>query len=91
MNATNRREFLQTAVAGLAMGGGVLAAQETGPAGLPKRPLGKTGEKVTIIALGGWDIGTIKDHGEAVRIMHEAIDEGLTFFDNCWDYHQGGS
>jgi len=91
MNTTSRREFLQTALAGLAMGGSVLAAEERGPEGIPKRPLGKTGEKVSIIALGGWDIGAVKDPAEAVRIMHEAIDEGLTFFDNCWDYHQGGS
>jgi aryl-alcohol dehydrogenase-like predicted oxidoreductase len=46
---------------------------------------------VTIIALGGWDIGNVKDKDEAVAIMHEAIDEGLTFFDNSWDYHDGGS
>ena len=35
--------------------------------------------------------GRLEDADEAVRIMHEAIDEGLTFFDNCWDYHQGRS
>jgi aryl-alcohol dehydrogenase-like predicted oxidoreductase len=46
---------------------------------------------VSIIGLGGWDIGAVKDENEATAIMHEAIDEGLTFFDNCWDYHDGGS
>ena len=91
MNNTTRREFLTTALAGLAMGRSAIAAQEQGPGGLPRRPLGKTGEKVTIIGLGGWHIGAVEERGEAVAIMHQAIDEGLTFFDNCWEYHDGGS
>jgi uncharacterized protein len=59
---------------------------------LPTRPLGKTGVNVSIICLGGWHIGqpAIGDT-EAVRIMHAAIDEGVTFFDNAWDYHDGRS
>lgn len=59
---------------------------------IPTRPLGKTGVNVSIICLGGWHIGqpAIGD-AEAVRIMHTAIDEGLTFFDNAWDYHEGRS
>ena len=59
--------------------------------GLPTRVLGRTGVRVSIIGLGGWHIGAVKDHDEAVRIMHTAIDEGLTFFDNAWDYHNGHS
>ena len=59
--------------------------------GIPTRPLGKTGAKVSIICLGGWHIGDVKDKAEAVKIMHTAIDEGINFFDNCWDYHDGGS
>ena len=59
---------------------------------IPTRPLGKTGVNVSIICLGGWHIGqpAIGD-AEAERIMHAAIDEGVTFFDNAWDYHDGGS
>src|SRR5204862_133138 len=38
---------------------------------------------------GGWHIGVLKDEDEAVRIMHAAIDEGINFFDNAWDYHDG--
>lgn len=93
MSDRNRREFLRATTAGLALAGlgsTVLAEQEDSPDGLPKRPLGKTGEKVSIIALGGWHIGSI-DPNEAISIMHQAIDEGLTFFDNAWDYHDGGS
>lgn len=59
--------------------------------GLPTRVLGRTGERVSILCLGGWHIGSVKDDNEAIRIMHTAIDEGLTFFDNAWDYHDGHS
>jgi len=59
---------------------------------IPTRPLGKTGANVSIICLGGWHIGqpAIGD-SEAERIMHAAIDHGVTFFDNAWDYHEGRS
>jgi predicted aldo/keto reductase-like oxidoreductase len=90
----NRREFLQSSLAaGTAIGlaGLTHAADDATGKGLPTRPLGKTGEKVSMICLGGWHIGSIKDHEEAIRIMHAAIDNGLTFFDNAWDYHDGGS
>ena len=58
---------------------------------MPTRVLGRTGQRVSIVALGGWHIGAIKDEKEAIRIMHAAIDEGVTFFDNAWDYHDGHS
>jgi predicted aldo/keto reductase-like oxidoreductase len=59
---------------------------------IPTRPLGKTSANVSIICLGGWHIGqpAIGD-AEAERIMHAAIDHGVTFFDNAWDYHDGRS
>src|SRR6266851_4558146 len=90
----NRREFLAGSLAaGAALSLGTLAegANDAGTNGLPTRSLGKTGEKVSILCLGGWHIGAVKDEQEAIRIMHAAIDEGLTFFDNAWDYHDGGS
>src|ERR1700686_4970040 len=88
--ANSRREFLHaTVAAGTAAGLG--AANEDESKGLPTRPLGKTGIPVSCLALGGWHIGSVKDDKEAVRIMHAAIDEGLTFFDNAWDYHDGHS
>jgi aryl-alcohol dehydrogenase-like predicted oxidoreductase len=93
MSTTNRREFLQATGAGLAlagMGSSVLADQQDSPAGIPTRPLGKTGERVSIVCLGGWHIGTLPEQ-EAIAVMHEAIDQGMTFFDNAWDYHQGHS
>src|SRR5262252_2650444 len=89
-----RREFLQTNLVGaaaLGLASTVVGADEGASKGLTTRPLGKTGEKVSCLCLGGWHIGAVKDQQEAVRIMHAAIDEGLTFFDNAWDYHDGGS
>jgi predicted aldo/keto reductase-like oxidoreductase len=91
-----RREFLQTAAAGgAALGLGALAdaAQEAGQAGqgLPRRVLGRTRENVSILCLGGWHIGNVRNDDEAIRIMHAAIDEGINFFDNAWDYHDGRS
>src|SRR5579859_7456386 len=83
-----RRDFLGAALTGAAALGlenNALARDEPSPlAGLPTRALGKTGVRVPIICLGGWHIGAVKDENEAVKIMHAAIDEGLTFFDNAW-------
>ena len=93
--STTRRQFLTEVSAGAtiaALGADVLAGQQpASAAGLPTRVLGRTGESVSIVCLGGWHIGAVPSKDEAIRIMHAAIDEGLTFFDNCWDYHDGGS
>ncbi|MFN4259235.1 MAG: aldo/keto reductase [Gemmataceae bacterium] len=88
-----RRDFLQTSLAGAAALGlsAAVGADDAAGKGLAMRPLGKTGVKVSLICLGGWHIGSVKDDNEAVKIMHAAIDEGLTFFDNAWDYHDGHS
>jgi predicted aldo/keto reductase-like oxidoreductase len=93
INDETRREFLQTGVAATAAAavGGAGLAQDAAAKGLPTRPLGSTGVNVSIICLGGWHIGDVKDKQEAIKIMHTALDEGMTFFDNCWDYHDGGS
>jgi aryl-alcohol dehydrogenase-like predicted oxidoreductase len=97
MTNSNRRQFLQSSVAAgtaLALGRSLLAAQTDDGSGLPQRPLGRSGQPVSILCLGGWPIGQAgKDDGDdaAVKLMHRALDEGLTFFDNCWDYHDGYS
>jgi predicted aldo/keto reductase-like oxidoreductase len=92
-DANNRREFLQ---ASLAVGSSaglstIVEGAEDAAKGLPTRALGKTKERVSLLCLGGWHIGSVKDEKEAVRIMHAALDGGMTFFDNAWDYHDGGS
>ena len=55
------------------------------------RKLGRTGEKVSAVGLGGFHIGFPKDPTEGVRIIRHALDRGITFLDNCWDYHNGES
>jgi len=93
---TTRRDFARSltaaAASAAALADQMIAQTASGSAtGLPTRPLGKTGQRVSIICLGGWHIGAVKEEAEAIRIMHASIDEGLTFFDNAWDYHNGGS
>lgn len=58
---------------------------------MPTRILGKTGERVSIVGLGGFHLGMPKDAKESVRIVRTAVDRGVTFMDNCWDYHHGES
>jgi predicted aldo/keto reductase-like oxidoreductase len=55
------------------------------------RGLGRTGERVSAIGLGGYHIGVQPDEQESITLIRSAIDRGITFLDNCWDYHQGGS
>jgi predicted aldo/keto reductase-like oxidoreductase len=55
------------------------------------RTLGRTGEEVSIIGLGGHHIGRQKEEKESIAIIRAAIDAGINFMDNCWDYHDGGS
>src|SRR5687768_6091317 len=58
---------------------------------IPRRPLGRTGVEVSAIGLGGYHLGLIPTEREAIRIVHEAIDAGITFMDNAWEYHDGKS
>jgi aryl-alcohol dehydrogenase-like predicted oxidoreductase len=55
------------------------------------RTLGSTGEKVSIVGLGGSHIGKVEDESESIRIMRTALDQGLNFMDNSWDYNDGES
>ncbi len=60
-------------------------------AGIQTRELGKTGVRVSIIGLGGYHLGLPKDEQESVRMVRTALDHGLNFMDNCWDYNNGKS
>ena len=87
-----RREFLETA-AGVTVAGTLLprvwAAEVKN--GIPYRTLGNTGENVSCIGLGGYHLGSQKDEQESIRIIRTALDEGINFLDNCWDYNDGAS
>jgi aryl-alcohol dehydrogenase-like predicted oxidoreductase len=58
---------------------------------IPSRPLGRTGEMVTALGVGGYHLGLVSSAREAIRIVQAAIDEGITFLDNAWEYHDGES
>ncbi|HEU5125472.1 MAG TPA: aldo/keto reductase [Verrucomicrobiae bacterium] len=86
-----RREFVKLTVASslaVSAGASVWAAESKND--IPYRALGRTGEKVSVIGLGGYHIG-IPAETEGIRLIRSAIDRGINFMDNCWDYHNGGS
>jgi len=91
-----RRQFIQQSAllsAGvlLAAGSNSLLA-ESSDDGMSYRTLGRTGERVSVIGLGGWHIGqpSLAEH-ESIQRIRQAIDRGITFMDNCWDYNEGAS
>src|SRR4051794_1103030 len=96
-----RREFLGVmaatsaaplaADAGPADGGKPERPKETLRGEMRYRPLGRTGEEVSLIGLGGHHIGRQKEEKDSIAIIRAAIDAGINFMDNCWDYHDGGS
>ena len=53
------------------------------------KPLGREGVQLSIFGLGGYHLGTLDSVGDAIRIVHEAIDAGINFFDNAWEYSEG--
>jgi aryl-alcohol dehydrogenase-like predicted oxidoreductase len=88
-----RREFLESlgglSIAAL-MAKGLFAADER-KGDMIYRQLGKTGERVSALGLGGYHIGVPSDEKISIRIIRTAIDRGMNFMDNCWDYHDGKS
>jgi uncharacterized protein len=56
---------------------------------IPRRPLGRAGAQVSALGVGGHHLGDLPTVDEAIRLVHEAIDAGVTFFDNCWEYYNG--
>jgi uncharacterized protein len=99
-----RREFLKTATAATlaaATTAGSAAAQSAASSAkvtrpqspdMIYRPLGTTGETVSAIGLGGYHIGKESlDATASIALMRRAIDHGITFMDNCWDYNDGTS
>jgi len=87
-----RREFLKaSAVAATGLTLGAAPATESRD-GMPYRTLGKTGEKVSLLCVGGFHLGQESvSEEEAIHIMRTAVDEGVNFFDNAWEYNQGRS
>jgi aryl-alcohol dehydrogenase-like predicted oxidoreductase len=93
-----RREFLKAAaVAGVAaaasnrIGNAQAASTMAHSSEMQYRELGRTGEKVSAIGLGGYHIGVQPDPADSIRLIRTAIDRGINFMDNSWDYNDGAS
>jgi uncharacterized protein len=88
----SRREFVGMAAASLLMAGRLSGSTENDRKnGIPYRTLGRAGEKITVIGLGGYHLGKQSDPEESIRIIRTGLDEGINFLDNCWDYNGGES
>jgi aryl-alcohol dehydrogenase-like predicted oxidoreductase len=88
----SRRGFLAFAAASIFMS----HAEQPSPRsesrnGIPYRTLGRSGEKVSLIGLGGYHLGKQTDPQDSIRIIRTGLDEGVNFLDNCWDYNGGES
>jgi hypothetical protein len=87
----NRRDFMGAILAAAAVQGLGGPASRAAESSVPRRSLGRTGESVSIVGLGGFHIGKQQDAAESVRIIRAAVDGGITFLDNSWDYNAGES
>ena len=89
---STRREFLEiAAVTMMSAGFGPQAFAET-KGGIPYRALGRTGERVSIVGIGGYHLARPGlESEESIRIVRTALDAGVNFLDNCWDYNSGES
>ncbi len=89
---STRREFLGIAAVTMmsaSFGEPTLAKAKDS---IPHRALGRTGEKVSAIGVGGYHLGRPGvEVEESIRIVRTALDEGINFLDNCWDYNDGES
>jgi predicted aldo/keto reductase-like oxidoreductase len=91
MQIMQRRHFLKSAAAIAAL---MTLREEAiaAPGEVPRRTLGRTGQSVSIIGLGGHHIGRAHvSEEDGIRIVRTALDSGVNFLDNCWDYNLGES
>ena len=86
----DRRDFLKTAAAATVVTS-LGKPLSHGADSFPYRMLGHTGEKVSLIGLGGYHLGKQSDEQESIRIIRSGLDNGVNFLDNCWDYNGGVS
>jgi predicted aldo/keto reductase-like oxidoreductase len=87
----DRRRFLQTATAASVLTTLQKNLARASAASIPTRTLGRSGEKVSIVGLGGYHLGMQADEQESISIIRSGLDSGINFLDNCWDYNGGQS
>src|SRR5215471_10621180 len=86
----DRRDFVKTVAAAGLVGSLPPSLSRAANTTIPYRTLGHTGEKVSIIGIGGYHLGRPSEE-ESIRIIRTALDQGVNFLDNCWDYNGGTS
>jgi uncharacterized protein len=86
-----RRDFVKLGVTAVLAGRMGRMTRADNNAEIPQRLLGHTHEKVSIVGLGGFHIGQQKDEKESIAIIRSALDRGINFLDNSWDYNGGQS
>src|ERR1043165_4257456 len=88
----NRREFMKATIAtGVLAAAGPRAWADASSQDIPRRKLGRTGETVSAVGLGGYHLAEKNEEPDSIRIVRTAVDRGITFMDNCWDYNGGAS
>jgi uncharacterized protein len=87
----DRRRFLKAATATTLVTSLRKKLARAQTASIPTRTLGRSGERVSLVGLGGYHIGMQSDEQESIRIIRTALDSGINFLDNCWDYNGGQS
>jgi len=85
----DRRQFIRLALASATLPALSRWEARAAQGEIPRRALGKTGERVSIVGIGGFHLGKASSDAEATRIVRTAIDDGVDFMDNCWDYNDG--
>src|SRR5436309_1215874 len=87
----DRRDFIKTAAATTDVTSFGKKFAQARDAAIPMRELGRSGEKISMVGLGGYHVGMQSDEQESIRIIRTALDSGINFLDNCWDYNNGQS
>jgi aryl-alcohol dehydrogenase-like predicted oxidoreductase len=91
-SSISRRGFLGFAAASIVLANTDLhTPRSESRNGIPYRTLGRTGEKVSLVGLGGYHLGKQADAQESIHIIRMGLDSGINFLDNCWDYNNGES
>jgi uncharacterized protein len=86
----DRRNFLKTAATATVAASLNSRFSRAADTSIPYRTLGRSGEKVSLVGIGGYHLGRPSEQ-DAIRIVRTALDEGVNFLDNCWDYNGGVS
>jgi predicted aldo/keto reductase-like oxidoreductase len=87
----DRRRFLQTATVSALAASLSQDRSFAENSSMPTRTLGRSDQKVSMVGLGGYHIGMQQDEQESINIIRSALDHGINFLDNCWDYNDGQS